>query len=304
MRRILWPLAAVALALAWWFAQGCPRPGPGPVGPEVRDVVEPPPGEDATPPPGVDAPVPPPVEPLPPTALDPEGPRVADRRFQPKPGGTGTREGTVPTIVPTMVPDGDRAEPPELGPAALEAIRAQFGCGILDQLPWPASWLSPYGVVLRCCNQAAGRELDPDAFRAGCLMPFECSLLIDEGMGAISKLETVTALRQRLAPLRDPRSALAVVDATVRDVVPFFGDRTEDTALLLEGSWRYVAETITGTRVVERPGGGYDVTTFVVPGCGCRHDFVEVQFVVDELAGVTEQSRSVLVEDQSGLCVD
>jgi hypothetical protein len=303
MRRIVWPLAALALALLWWMAQGCPRPGPGPVGPEVRDVAAPP-VEDAPPPPAADAASPPVDTAPPPTALNPEGPRVSDSRFMPNPGGTGRPEGTVPVIVPTMVPDGDRAEPPELGPAALEAIKAQFGCQILGQLSWPAAWLSPYGVVLQCCNQQPDGRIDPDAFRSGCLLPFACSLLIDEGMGAISKLETVTALRQRLAPLRDPRTALAAVDAMVRDVVPFFGDRSEDTAFLLQGSWRYVAETITGTRIVERPGGGYDVTTFVVPGCGCHHDFVEVQFVVDELAGVTEQSRTTLVEDQSGLCID
>lgn len=303
MRRILWPFAAVAIGLAWWFAQGCPRPGPGPVGPEVRDVVEPPPVEDVAPPPAEDA-APPPVDTaLPPTALDPEGPRIADRRFQPLPGGRGP-EGTRPIIVPTQVPDGGRDEPPELGPAALEAIRSQFGCEFLFQLPWPASWLSPYGVVLRCCHSQPEARNNPDAFRSGCLRPLECSLLIDEGMGAISKLETVTALRQRLAPLRDPRSALAVVDAVVRDVVPFFGDRAEDTAFVLEGPWRYVAETITGTRVVERPGGGYEVTTFLVPGCGCRHDLVEATFVVDELAGVVEQSRTTLLEDLSGLCVD
>lgn len=302
MKRILWPLAVVALAAALWSAPGCPRPGPGPVEPEVRDVVEPPPPADVAPP--VEVVAPPPVETTPPTALDPEGPRVTDHRFAPLPGGTGRPEGTTPVIVPTMVPDGDRAEPPELGPAALAAIQGQFGCQFVGQLSWPAAWLSPYGVVLQCCNQKPEAQLDPDAFRSGCLLPFECSLLIDEGMGAISKLETVTALRQRVAPLRDPRSALAVVAATVRDVVPFFGDRAADTALLLEGSWRYVAETITGTRVVERPGGGYDVTTFVVPGCGCHHDFVEVRFVVDELAGVTEQSRTTLAEDRSGLCVD
>jgi hypothetical protein len=303
MRRLLWPFVMLALAGGWGLLQGCPRPGPGPVGPAEHDVVEPPPAEDTAPPPAADV-APPPVDTLPPTALNPEGPRVADPRFRPNPGGTGRPEGTVPVIVPTMVPDGDRAEPPELGPAALEAIKTQFGCQTLGQLSWPAAWLSPYGVVLQCCNQKPEGQNNADAFRSGCLLPFECSLLVDEGMGAISKLETVTALRQRLAPLRDPRSALAAVDAMVRDVVPFFGDRSEDTAFLLEGSWRYVAETITGTRVVERPGGGYDVTTFVVPGCGCHHDFVEVQFVVDELAGVTEQSRTTLVEDTSGLCVD
>jgi hypothetical protein len=131
------------------------------------------------------------------------------------------------------------------------------------------------------------------------MRPLECSLLIDEGMGAISKLETVTALRQRLAPLRDPRSALAVVDAVVRDVVPFFGDRAEDTAFVLEGPWRSVADTITGTRVVERPGGGYEVTTFVVPGCGCRHDFLEARFAVGPIArpGETAEDAHGAVHD-------
>lgn len=305
MRRILWLLVVVAPALAGWALSGCPpAAGPGPVGPPAADVTPPPPPEeDAAPPPAEDTP--PPVDTLPPTALNPEGPRVADRRFQPLQAGRRP-EGAPPSIVPTRVPDGERDEPPELGPAALEAIKTQFGCQILEQLPWPASWLSPYGVVLRCCNPAAGGAVPPEAFRAGCMMPFQCSLLIDEGMGAISKIETVTALRQRLAPLRDPRTALAVVDATVRDVVPFFGDRPEDTAFLLEGPWRYVAETVTGTRVTQRPGedAGYDVTTFVVPACGCRHDFIEVRFVVDVLAGVTEQSRTTLAEDTSGLCVD
>jgi len=304
MRRVLWPSIAVALAAAGWAAQGCPRTtGPAPIGPEVADAAPPPPpAEDVAPAPAEVAP-PPPAPLLPPTALDPEGPRVADRRFRPLAQGRGP-EGTPPRIVPTRVPDGGRDEPPELGPAALEAIRSQFGCELLFQLPWPASWLSPYGVVLRCCHARSEDRGNPDAFSAGCMRPLECSLLIDEGMGAISKIETVTALRQRLAPLRDPRSALAVVDAVVRDVVPFFGDRAEDTAFVLEGPWRSVTDTITGTRIVERPGGGYEVTTFVVPGCGCRHDFLEARFVVDELAGVVEQSRTTLLEDLSGLCVD
>jgi hypothetical protein len=55
---------------------------------------------------------------------------------------------------------------------------------------------------------------------------------------------------------------------------------------------------------VERLGGGFDVTTYVRPGCGCSHDLVQVQFYVDELAGVTEQSRATALQDLSGLCVD
>jgi hypothetical protein len=292
------------LAFATWMAStGCPPPPPPPRPPEVTDAgaevaVA---GADATPPP-IDVAR---RDALPPTALDPEGPRLRDTRFDRLPGSSAPPEGTPPVLLPTPLPDGDRAEPPDIGPAAIEALKSRFGCQVLGQVSWPAAWLSPLGVVLECCNPADPRAPAPaDGFRSGCLMPFDCSWLIDEGMGAISKLETVTALRQRLAPLRDARTALAVVDATVRDVVPLFGDRPEETSFVLEGSWKFVAPDITGTRVLERPGGGYDVTTFVVPGCGCHHDLTQVQFIVDELAGVTEQSRTVVAEDLSSLCVD
>ena len=135
-------------------------------------------------------------------------------------------------------------------------------------------------------------------------MPSDCSLLIDEGMGPITEITTVTDLRRRLAPLRDARTALAAVDAVVRDLVPLVGDRPEDVDLVRKGPWRYLAPTVTGTRVAERPSGGYDVTTFVVPQCGCDHDLIEVTYYVDETAGVTEQSRTTVAEDLSGLCVD
>jgi len=304
MRRLLGPLAALAAAAAAWAAtQGCPHPTPTPLGPGLGDA-ELPDASDASVAAVQDAPRLRSRDTPPATALDPDGPRVRDPRFQPTPSER-TPEGTAPTVVPTAPPDGDRAEPPDIGPAAIEALKERFGCQTLGQLSWPVSWLSPTGVVLMCCNQAdAQAPSDPDAFHMGCLLPFECSYLIDEGMGAISKIETVTALRQRLAPLRDARTALAVVAASIRDVVPFFGDRPEELQLVTTGPWSYTQPTLTGTRVVERPEGGYDVTTFVVPGCGCHHDLIEVQLLVDELAGVTEQSRTTAIEDKSGLCVD
>jgi hypothetical protein len=306
MRKLIGPAIAVAAAATWGLVQGCPRPTPPPLVPEVGDAaLDGPAVADAAPPPAVDA-APRPAE-VPATALNPEGPRLRDQRFLPlNPAATTPSEGSAPTIVPTAPPDGDRAEPPDIGPAALEALKERFSCQTLGQLPWPAAWLSPTGVVLMCCNAAdrPSARAPTDGFRFGCLLPFDCSLLIDEGMGAISKLETITSLRQRLAPVRDARTALAVVDASIRDVVPLLGDRPEEVDFVSRGPWRYVATTLTGTRVVERPDGGYDVTTFVVPGCGCHHDLVEVQYYVDELAGVTEQSRNVVAEDLSGLCVD
>jgi hypothetical protein len=306
MRKIIWPGIVLAVAAAGVTVQGCPRPTPTPLVPEVGDAtLETAAVTDAAPPPAVDA-ARRQVE-VPATALNPEGPRLRDQRFAPiSPAATVPSEGSAPTIVPTAPPDGDRGEPPDIGPAAIAALKERFLCQTLGQLSWPASWLSPTGVVLMCCNQAAqpSAPAPADGFRFGCLLPFDCSLLIDEGMGAISRLETITSLRQRMAPVRDGRTALALVDASVRDVVPLLGDRQEEVDFVRTGPWRYVAATLTGTRVVERPDGGYDVTTFVVPGCGCHHDLVEVQYYVDELAGVTEQSRNVVAEDLSGLCID
>ncbi|MBI5500961.1 MAG: hypothetical protein HY907_12015 [Deltaproteobacteria bacterium] len=291
-------LGAAALVLTACPPPQPPRPAAPDAGPEA--------GEDAeTTSPVADAGVARDTAP-PPTALNPDAERLGDQRFLPtNPASTVASEGTPPTIVPTMVPGEDRAEPPDIGRPALDALSERFSCGTLGQLSWPASWLSPVGVVLLCCDQAdPGAPAPPDGFRRGCLLPFDCTLLVDEGTGPITRIETVTELRRRLAPLRDSRTALAVVDAVVRDVVPLFGDRPEESAFVGRGPWRYVASTVTGTRVVERPAGGYDVTTFVVPGCGCHHDLIEVSYVVDELAGVTEQSRATVAEDLSGLCID
>jgi hypothetical protein len=233
-----------------------------------------------------------------------EPPPLATRRFEPLPFGAGPGpEGTPPAILPNEPPEGDSPEPPDIGAEARAALQQEFGCGSIGQAQWPTSWLSPTGVVLWCCSPVQGAA-GPDDILRGCMLPFRCSLLIDEGVGAVTRVDGVTPLRRRVAPLRDPRTALAMVEVTQKDFVGFFGGTEDERRFVLEGPWTFEATELPGTRVVESPDGGSDVTTYVQAGCGCNHDLFQVVFHVDELAGVTEQSRTRVLADRSGLCVD
>jgi hypothetical protein len=294
-------LATVVSLVLLATAPACPRPAPGPETPAV-DAAGPEP-TDATAPETADA-----LEPPPPGPGDAAASAtVPDPRFGPLvPGASARPTGTSPAIEPTTPPEGDRSPAPDIGEAARTSLQAQFGCQFLGELPWPAAWLSPAGVVLKCCRPVTDGAVPEDAFVEGCMMPFACSLLIDEGIGAVTEVKTIMELRRRVAPVREAATALAFVDATVRDVVPFFGDTEQDRRFVLEGTWNYVAESIRGTRVTGRLGaqGGWNVTTFVRRGCTCRHDLEEVTFEVTDLAGLTETSRRVVIEDTSGVCVD
>ena len=239
-----WVPALLGLALG----AGCPLPpGPPPPPPPVEDAatVEP---EDAGAP--VEA------EPVAevPVAVGPARPPFEDPRFAAFGAGRGSSEGDVPAIAPTAVPGDDRDPPIDIGDAARNALAGQFGCAYVRQLPWPASWLSPSGVVLTCCEETGGTQV-VDRFAAGCRELHACSLLFDEGIGAVSRVDSITALGRRVAPVRDPRTALAVLDATVRWVVPFFGDTADDRRFVAGGGGRYLAPEITGTRVGESRSG-------------------------------------------------
>jgi hypothetical protein len=285
----------VALGLA--IGAGCPSPPVPPPPPPPPGDAGAPESEDAAG--AVEAEVREAVAP----EVEPEPPPLADPRFAAFGAGRGPSEGEIPAIAPTAVPDGERDPPIDIGDRARAALAEQFGCAYVRQLPWPASWLSPTGVVLSCCQATGGTEV-VDRFAGGCRELHACSLLIDEGIGALSKVDTITALRRRVAPVRDPRTALAVLDATVRWMVPFFGDTPDDQQYVRGGGWRYLVPEITGTRVVENRTGGYEVVTFVQNECGCLHPLEEVRFRVDELAGVVEESRRTVMESLSAACVD
>ena len=225
------------------------------------------------------------------------------------PDGEAARH-TPPQVAETSPPDGVRSVPPDVGEEARADLQARFGCDLVRQLQWPASWLSPTGVVVRCCriyNHVRG--LPQEAFRIGCLALIGCSLLIEEQDGTIVQVKSEAALRRRVLPFRGPRDVLAFLDAVERDVVPFFGDVAAERDFVGTGRWLSAADTIRGTRVVpaaetDDAGSGWEVTTFIRRGCGCRHDLEEVTFVVTETGDRSERGRRTVLQDPQMLCAD
>ncbi len=300
MNRSLLVRVLPVLALGAAVSAGCPKPAPPPATPAPEAA-----SQDAAAPEEVvveAAPAPRSVD------VEPDEPSpLPDHRFDPGPTPGPRPGGTAPAILAVRPPDGDRAPPPDIGDANREVLRDRFGCETVAQLQWPASWLSPADVVLLCCRRVQdGAPAHADAFERGCMVRQACSLLVDEGIGEVTEVRTVMELRRRVAPVRDPRTALAFLAATVPDLLPWFGDSDEERRYVLEGAWRYATDAIEGTRLVELPGarGGYEVRTFVRRGCGCRRDVEQVVFEVSDLAGVTERSRRTVLEDASGVCVD
>ncbi len=328
MNRSLLVRVLPVLALGAAVSAGCPKPAPPPATPAPEAA-----SQDAAAPEEVvveAAPAPRSVD------VEPDEPApLPDHRFDPGPTPGPRPGGTAPAILAVRPPDADpsgfaarvrggpgggearsaeqppgaddRAPPPDIGDANREVLRDRFGCETVAQLQWPASWLSPADVVLLCCRRVQdGAPAHADAFERGCMVRQACSLLVDEGIGEVTEVRTVMELRRRVAPVRDPRTALAFLAATVPDLLPWFGDSDEERRYVLEGAWRYATDAIEGTRSAELPGarGGYEVRTFVRRGCGCRRDVEQVVFEVSDLAGVTERSRRTVLEDASGVCVD
>jgi len=119
----------------------------------------------------------------------------------------------------------------------------------------------------------------PTLFTTGCMMPATCTLLVDEGMGGVTEIESIMALRRRLAPVRDPRTALALVVSAIRDVVPLFGDTETERRYVLEGRGTSPAERSRDEGDGEdRVAGRLRGTHVRPPRLRLHHDLEEVVF--------------------------
>lgn len=240
----------------------------------------------------------------PPPAPPPELPAVVRPEPPPAPDVGGER-GPAPTVVetPRLWP----TTAPELPAATLAAWRERFGCEDVVQEHSGAVQLSPARALAYCCRNA--QVIDPapvptGVTEAGCMFRSLCSLLVGEADGDVTELATPEALQARFAPVTDPAVALALVVVTQRDLWLWHGD-AEDRRMVEDPGWSYPLPELQGTRVVPADDAGFDVLTYQLPICGCRHPLLQVLFHVDPGGTVTQLGMTEALRDRGpSRCVD